>query len=1057
MDESRRQDYRNLIQMLLNCPSGDEPIILRANSNLIDAGLVQIMLQIAAGLIVTGKLDASDFLMNVTGYLLGVYSTPIKRLSSKDAPIAVGIGNSFAVIPEPEKYASFLGELMQAILDHRRNLEGVYPFLKANLEKLDDTFAQVLHDWATSLLLKLEPADAENLAVDIGNFGFLLQQFPLGSKASNLEIAITAYQFTVTVLSREGFPKEWANTHNNLGQAYRNRIRGDKPQNLEKAITALQNALRVYTPTDFLQGWAMIQNNLGLVYREQGQIEQAVAAHEDALKGYSYQDFPEEWGVSKFCALALLRGAETLAMSLLWVMFIPKWDTPEEWADTQNYLGIVYSDKGEIDKAIVAYKNALKVRIPGTYKWAETQSNLAVQYRESGQIAQAIAIYKDNLQVYTHKEFPERWATTHYNLARAYSKAGQIKQAIKAYQSALKVYTPAAFPIECLHCGNNLGHLAFDAERLEEAIEAYGVAIEAVEESWAWASTDARRQEIQTEAIGVYIGIVKSYVKTKQWKTAIEYAERSKARNLVQLLANRDLYPKGASESDCNQLKYLRREIAAKQRQLETTQINFSTGIEENKQLLDQTYSEQLRQELDKLQQQLNDLLEQIKTLDPNFSFTQRVEPISFERIQALLPNDKTVLIEWYVLGDTFLTFIVTRQSPGITVWQSSPEDAQALFDWLREDFSDDEQPSKENWKNQLEFKLHHLAQILHLEEILSHVPETCDRVILIPHFLLHLLPLHALPVTSTDTSPVEEDRSPLAKKRESDADPARQKCLLDRFPEGVSYAPSCGLLQLTQNSQHSEFSYFFGIQNPTQDLNYTDLEVETIRQDFHPNDKVFAREAATKQAIYNQQLHLAHCIHFSCHGYFDSEAPLRSALLLADATPTQTETSQMTNPERYIHLREGSTVNLGKCLTLGEIFGLELSQCRLVTLSACETGITSPNGLIDEYIGIPSGFLIAGSPCVVSSLWRVNDLSTALLMIKFYQNLKSGSTVALALNQAQTWLRDATTEQLQQWAKQLPNANHRMQVRAFLRTKLRNRKPFESPYHWAAFCAIGQ
>ncbi|MEQ8468183.1 CHAT domain-containing protein [Coleofasciculus sp. E1-EBD-02] len=1020
MDESRRQDYRNLIQMLLNCPSGDEPRILRANSNLIDAGLVQTMLQIAAGLIVTGKLDASDFLMNVTGYLLGVYSsTPIKRLSSQDAPIAVGIGNSFAVIPE--KYASLLGELMQATLDHRRNLEGVYPFLKANLDKLDDTFAQVLRDWATSLLSELEPAAAENLAVYIGNLGFLLQKFPLGCTASNLEIAITAYQFTVTVLSPECFPEEWANTHNNLGQAYRNRIRGDKPQNLEKAIAALQNALQVYTQKDFLQRWAMIKNNLGLVYREQGQIEQAVAAHEDALEGYSYhQEFLEEW------------------------------------ADTQTYLGNVYSDKDEVDKAIAAYKKALKVRIPYTYKWAETQNNLATHYCKIGQIYQAIDIYKNNLQVYT-QEFPERWATTHYNLARAYSKAGQIEQAIKAYQSALKVYTPAAFPIECLYCGNNLGHLAFDNGRLEEAIEAYGVAIEAVEQSWAWASTDARRQKIQTEAIGVYIGIVKSYVKTKQWKTAIEYAERSKARNLVQLLANRDLYPKGASESDCNQLKYLRREIAAKERQLETTQINFSTGIEENKQLLDQTYSEQLRQELDNLQQQLNDLLEQIKTLDPNFSFTQRVEPISFERIQALLPNDKTVLIEWYVLGDTFLTFIVTRQSPGITVWQSSPEDAQALFDWLREDFSDDEQPSKENWKNQLEFKLHRLAQILHLEEILSHVPETCDRVILIPHFLLHLLPLHALPLTFTDTSPVEEDRSLLAKKRESDADPARQKCLLDRFPEGVSYAPSCGLLQLTQNSQHFEFSYFFGIQNPTQDLNYADLEVETIRQDFHPNDKVLAREAATKQAIYNQQLHLAHCIHFSCHGYFDSEAPLRSALLLADATPTQTETSQIVNPERYIRLREGSTVNLGKCLTLGEIFGLELSQCRLVTLSACETGIISPNGLIDEYIGLPGGFLIAGSPCVVSSLWRVNDLSTALLMIKFYQNLKSGLTVAIALNQAQTWLRDATTEQLQQWASQLPNANHRMQLRAFLRTKLRNRKPFESPYYWAAFCAIGQ
>ncbi len=155
MDESRRQDYLNLIKVLLNCPSGDELTILRANPNLIDADLVQTMLEIAADLIVTRKLDASDFLMNVTGYLLGVYSsTPIKRLSSKDAQRAVGIGNSWAVIPE--KYASFLCEVMQATLDNTRNLEGVYPLLQANLDKLDDTFAQVLREWATSLLSEIE-------------------------------------------------------------------------------------------------------------------------------------------------------------------------------------------------------------------------------------------------------------------------------------------------------------------------------------------------------------------------------------------------------------------------------------------------------------------------------------------------------------------------------------------------------------------------------------------------------------------------------------------------------------------------------------------------------------------------------------------------------------------------------------------------------------------------------------------------------------------------------------------------------------------------------------
>ena len=56
----------------------------------------------------------------------------------------------------------------------------------------------------------------------------------------------------------------------------------------------------------------------------------------------------------------------------------------------------------------------------------------------------------------------------------------------------------------------------------------------------------------------------------------------------------------------------------------------------------------------------------------------------------------------------------------------------------------------------------------------------------------------------------------------------------------------------------------------------------------------------------------------------------------------------------------------------------------------------------------------------MVSSLWTVNDLSTAFLMIRFYQNLKSGLTIAKSLNQAQLWLRDVRVAELQEWTSKL-------------------------------------
>ena len=45
MNEERSQDYLNLINMLLNCPSGEEAQILNANQDLLDAGLLQAIAQ----------------------------------------------------------------------------------------------------------------------------------------------------------------------------------------------------------------------------------------------------------------------------------------------------------------------------------------------------------------------------------------------------------------------------------------------------------------------------------------------------------------------------------------------------------------------------------------------------------------------------------------------------------------------------------------------------------------------------------------------------------------------------------------------------------------------------------------------------------------------------------------------------------------------------------------------------------------------------------------------------------------------------------------------------
>jgi CHAT domain-containing protein len=292
----------------------------------------------------------------------------------------------------------------------------------------------------------------------------------------------------------------------------------------------------------------------------------------------------------------------------------------------------------------------------------------------------------------------------------------------------------------------------------------------------------------------------------------------------------------------------------------------------------------------------------------------------------------------------------------------------------------------------------------------------------------MHILPLHALPLGKGG----QQERQ------------TTQNCLLEKFPRGVRYAPSCQLLQLSQNQQRPDFRHLFAVQNPTDNLLYTNLEVQTIRS-FFSSTQVLVKQAATKAALnVNQDLRIAHCGHFSCHGSFNLASPLESAIILA-------------NEER---------------LTLAEIFGLMLNQCRLVTLSACETGMTGLNDISDEYISLPSGFLYAGSPSVVSSLWRVNDLSTAFLMIKFYENFHQcpqgeAGSVAIALNEAQKWLRNLTMNEFEQELDRLKPQLERVlaQLRPGQRLifgeslrQIRDRQPypFANPYYWAAFTATG-
>jgi tetratricopeptide (TPR) repeat protein len=1041
----------------------------------------------------------------------------------------------------PQDYLNFLGETLQKISENT-NPQVIYPFWAQNLDKLDDNLAQILDSRVRETLTQVTQEQAYYMARDIFNFSNLIQQFPLGDIAANKEIAITGYEMALTIFTFEAFPRNWADTQNNLAIAYRNRIRGEKADNLERAIAVYHQALKVRTFDAFPQDWAMTQNNLGIAYldRIRGEkaenLEQAIFHCTEALKVRTFDAFPQEWATTQNnLALAYskrIRGdkAENLERAIIVYQEALKVRTfeafPQQWAITQNNLAIAYRNRirGEkadnLERAIATYQEALKVytfdafpedwamtqdnlasaysdRIRGdkaenlemaiaTYhealkvftfdafpqNWADTQNNLANAYLDrikgdkADNLEMAIAAYQEALKVRTFEAFPQNWANTQNNLALAYSdrirgdKAENLEMAITSYQNALTIRTKESDPLNCLQTARNLGILHYNEEQWQPATEAYHIAIEAVENARLEALNPQSRQEVLSNGIGVFHRIVQAYLNLNQPEKALEYIERSKGRNLVELMTQKNLHPQGVSQEIIAQLNELKQRVVNEQIRLQHQSINQNLMGRDNltPYVQDHSYLKEYQQDLD------NFIAREIK--DPLFNLTQKVEPIPFTEIQALT-DAETCLLQWYITREKILTFVVSAEGE-VKVWQSSEDDINQLFDTInnyRQLYYS--KNGKQEWRNQLSNLLQTFADTLHINDILALIPDTCQRLIIIPHVFLHILPIHAFPVSNSPLANISPSNSPLSNISPSNSplsnispsnsplaniSPSNSPLfkggwggseLQDLFPKGVQYAPSCQILQkISQTFHHSDFNKLFAIQNPTKDLFYTDLEVN-ILSTFFTEPQVIAQDNATKNAVLP---HLKssdnHCYHFSCHGSFNPVNPLESALFLANKEP----------------------------LTLDEIFELRLNKCRLITLSACETGMIDINSISDEYIGLPSGFLFAGSPSVVSSLWTVNDLSTSFLMIKLYEilfNENQQVSVPVALKTAQNWLENLTIEELDKFLEQyqpqidkhlaLLQPEQRPLYKESLKLiKQRQPHPFISPYYWAGFIATG-
>jgi CHAT domain-containing protein/peptidoglycan hydrolase-like protein with peptidoglycan-binding domain len=502
MDEQRMQAYVALIEQLLGCPQGQETALLQAHEELVDAGLLEAMEQVAAYLESQGNSNA--------GRLRG-FVTQLAQVLGIET-------EQETAAAETETAAQFLIQTLKLVATSKGNPQQVYAVWAQQQGQINVVMLEALPQVAAQLFA----GDTEKrtyFAAVLVTFGNLINQFPLGTRWLNLELGIASYQQSLKVMTQAVMPVEWTTTMNNLAIAYTDRIRGDKADNIDAAIEAYQQVLKVVTQAAMPVEWAITMHNLATVYRNRTRgdkadnIDAAIEAYQQSLTVITQTVMPDKWALAMMnLAIAYrnrIRGdkAENIEAAIAacqQALTVRTQATmPIEWAQTLNNLGNAYVDRIQgnkaenIEAAIEAFQQALTVSTQAAMPidWATTMMNLATAYlyRIRGDRAEnievAISVYQQALKVRTQATMPIEWAQTLSNLANAYvdrirgDKAENIEAAITICQQVLTVSTQESMPVEWAQTLNNLGNAYVDriqgnkAENIEAAIEAFQQAL----------------------------------------------------------------------------------------------------------------------------------------------------------------------------------------------------------------------------------------------------------------------------------------------------------------------------------------------------------------------------------------------------------------------------------------------------------------------------------------------------------------------------------------------------------------------------------------------------
>jgi CHAT domain-containing protein/Tfp pilus assembly protein PilF len=704
-------------------------------------------------------------------------------------------------------------------------------------------------------------------------------------------------------------------------------------------------------------------------------------------------------------------------------------------------IGSVHFSLGNLQQALTSYSQALPMAttLKMTRHQASILSSLGAIYQAQGDVPRAVEYFQQAVELGRKVGHRSVEATALSRLGEAYVSLADSEKALQVFEQALtlqRAMQDREFEALTLagmaRAENARGDLMLARQYLETSLQIFeslrsNVAQEALRATYLGSKEDEFKFHID-----LLMRSDRGRPSGSDNAAALEASERWRARSLLEILTE--------SKSDIRQGvdgALLQRE------RLLLDQLN--TRAERQVQLLSVKRTEQAEvvgRQLDALLTEYRQVQAEIRVKSPGYAALTQPRPLSVPEIQREVLDRDSLLLEYSLGAERSYLWAVTPDSltshvlPKREAIEASARRFYELLTARNQNPVGETQAQRTGRLDRADAEYQQVAADLSqmlLGPLAARVGT--KRLIIVSDGALQYVPFGALPAPATDPSkrvshPLIVDhevitlpsasvlhvlrreltgRSPAPKTVAVLADPVfshedprlrrnqpRAKKEIDA--SAATLFTSGSVSDIQRSAKESGVTVF-------ERLRFSRQEADVVAALSPADERLTATDfAANRATAISPELGRYRIVHFATHGLLNNAHPELSGIVLSlvdeDGRP-----------------QDGF-------LRLHDIYNLRLGA-DLVVLSACRTALGREirgEGLV----GLTRGFMYAGVPRVLASLWNVDDRATAELMKQLYLGvLKEGKSPAAALRAAQVSM----------WKT----------------------RRWQAPYYWAAFVMQGE